>query len=1457
MALLGIIVSIIFLNNLQASDDAEGFSYFNDQENAWIKAHPVLKVGSGNDWVPFNFIDEDGVFKGITKDYLDLIEKKSGLEIELIVNKWSFVLEMFRQGKIDLLPAALYKKERESYGIFLKPHIQFRNFIFTKKDNDAINSFDDLNGKRLARIKEYAVLDPYLAHLEDITIVELDSTLGLINAVINGEADAFLEAQTTINHMIKANMLSGLKSIAQTAMPPTKAHLFIKKGERMLAGILQKIMDRITKEEHNTIFGRWLSLEVLTVNSDSQSNIQFSHDEKIYLRRHPTITVSNERNWPPFNFYEFGQPGGYSIDLMNLIADKTGLSVDYITGPTWDEFLEKAKQNKIDVILNIVATPERQKFLLFTDPYFNSSNGIMIKKGDKSIHGFDDLLQGKTISVQRGFYEHEYLKEEYPELPLYLAESALEAIHAVAFGHADATIGTIPVLRYLQAKNHIQTLKLIEQSRYKLFEPTPLRIATPKQNLELLSILQKGLAAISLTEIQQLNDRWLADITSLVPRIKLLPEQKKWIENHPVIHVGGETDWPPYDFVDDTGQYVGLGKDYLDVVAKMTGLTFKFHTGQTWHELLQSVRNGKLDLLPTLLHSKEREQFLEFSMPYLTLADYFFTRHDYPKIENISDLYGKPVAMIKGYQSTDWLTKKHPKIKKIPAANILEMIYHVQSGKADAFIMDNPSTTYFMEKHFISDVVINNLVKSRSPQNLHMAVKKDYAPLIGILNDAIRAIPPNKRREIANKWMNLLEGELELDDRERAWLTNKLTLTYAVDPDWLPIESINKNTRRFEGMMADLLEEVEIISGIRFELVYTKSWSESLKFVKEGKVDFLAAASKTPKRAKFLRFSDTTIKLDDGVIVRSDAHFIMNLKDLKGMRVGVPDGTSVHAMMKQDHPDLILIPIQGTLEGIKQLRANKIDAYVGNLEVIGYLINQHGFYNLKVALRLEKKRHLHIAIRKDIAPEALSIINKALAEISEEERSTIRQRWVGLKVTEGVDYQLFIKIGVGVLVLILLISFYNYRLKRLVNQKTADIQRQKEELAEFSRNLESMVKERTQELHDEREFINSVMNSQTSLVVTADVAYIRRANQSFLNFFGKDTLETHMYEYQWLTELFEPDEEMLQNMKGEDQTWIEFLARNQGQVHKAAICWKGNDYIFSITMNSFKFSGEDLYTLTLNDITEIEHIRKRVENLLKTIQGSIRYASLIQGALIPKKNLFSKYFSDHFVVWHPRDVVGGDIYLFDELRNDDECLLMVIDCTGHGVPGAFVTMVVKAIERQIVTEISEYPEREIRPARILQYFNGAVKNLLKQEDADTAYNAGFDGGVLYYNRKERLVKYAGASTPLFYTENGVVHEIKGDRHSIGYKRSDVNFQFKDHSLEVKNDLKLYLTSDGYFDQTGGKKGLSFGKKRFRKIIQAYSEKPMADQKEIFLSELSDYQGNHERKDDVTLIGLKL
>ena len=307
-----------------------------------------------------------------------------------------------------------------------------------------------------------------------------------------------------------------------------------------------------------------------------------------------------------------------------------------------------------------------------------------------------------------------------------------------------------------------------------------------------------------------------------------------------------------------------------------------------------------------------------------------------------------------------------------------------------------------------------------------------------------------------------------------------------------------------------------------------------------------------------------------------------------------------------------------------------------------------------------------------------------------------------------------------------------------------------------------------------------------------------------------------------------------------------------------------NNRPFSTLVNE---NDDEFYTLfegfnsTMQQITqqtqELEKTKQSIEYIHKHTRESIEYASLIQGALLPDNNIFRDYFKEFFVIWHPKDTVGGDIYFFEELRHEDECLLMAIDCTGHGVPGAFVTMLVKAIESQIISHIMHHDEEIVSPATILSIFNTNMKHLLKQEDADSISNAGFDGAVLYYNKKENIIRFAGAETPLYYTEDDEIKIIKGDRYSVGYKKCDTNHKYKEHTVETKDGMEFYISTDGYFDQNGGTKGFPFGKKRFKEIIKEYHKESMANQQEVFLGIMMEYQDEEETNDDKTVIGLRI
>lgn len=395
-------------------------------------------------------------------------------------------------------------------------------------------------------------------------------------------------------------------------------------------------------------------------------------------------------------------------------------------------------------------------------------------------------------------------------------------------------------------------------------------------------------------------------------------------------------------------------------------------------------------------------------------------------------------------------------------------------------------------------------------------------------------------------------------------------------------------------------------------------------------------------------------------------------------------------------------------------------------------------------------------------------------------------------------------------------------------------------------------------IEESRVFLNTLLDSQEQIIVTTNGKTIISANKAFLDFYSVDSIDRFKSNYnaECICNTFnkEAPSGYLQIMMG-DETWIDYIiARSHTNItHKAMITENNINNIFSVTAAILP-GDKGLKSAIFTNITEIEEAKQQIEAIHKHTQESIEYASLIQGALIPDEQIFEHFFQEHFTIWQPKDIVGGDIYLMHKL-NDYEVILMVIDCTGHGVPGAFVTMLVKAIERQIMSNI--HKDKIISPAKILSIFNKSIKHLLKQESIDSVSNAGFDGGIIYYNKQEKIVKFAGAEIGLFYMEDEELKTIKGSRHSIGYKKSDANFEFSEHTIKAKEGMKFYISTDGYFDQNGGEKGFPFNKKKFTELIENSSHKLFKEQKVIFSETLSNYQGEEERNDDVTVIGFKI
>lgn len=249
----------------------------------------------------------------------------------------------------------------------------------------------------------------------------------------------------------------------------------------------------------------------------------------------------------------------------------------------------------------------------------------------------------------------------------------------------------------------------------------------------------------------------------------------------------------------------------------------------------------------------------------------------------------------------------------------------------------------------------------------------------------------------------------------------------------------------------------------------------------------------------------------------------------------------------------------------------------------------------------------------------------------------------------------------------------------------------------------------------------------------------------------------------------------------------------------------------------------------------------------KKINDSIEYASLIQKAILPQRQLTEFLGDNQDVVWQPRDVVGGDFYLFHV--DEDTYLLGVIDCAGHGVPGSLMTMLARAALDQAISECGIHS-----PATLLIKMDTILRNRLQNAKMSRGLAVNMDAGLIFIDPKQQQILFAGAKMSLYWTDGQQVEEIKGVNRAILGNRAG---HYENISLTIRPEMIFCMTSDGVLDQAGGTEGFGFGNTRFTALLRQYATRPVAEQAKIIMHAVNDYRGNYPQRDDITLFFFKL
>ena len=737
---------------LPAAAPAAGLQLSAD-ERAWLGDHKEIRVGLMNDWPPFSFLDFDGNPVGISPGFVAAINRRIGGVLKLVPGPWKERYDDVKDRRLDVLLDLTPRPDREPFFNFTKSYLSIPHVIVARKDVPFVADIKALDGKVMALERGFGNVRRVRESHPKITVKEYANTGEALEAVARGEADAYGGNRAVATYLMASEVMVNLKVHGRLDFPGSILAMGVRKDWPVLRGILDKALADIGGAERQEILSKWVRGREPESAAAKRNSAALTPEEQTWVAKKKAITVANTTDWPPFDFAENGEPRGLSIDLIKKVAEKAGLSLNFVNGFTWPQLVDKFKAGEIDVLPGVYETPERLEFMAFTSHYATNPSVIVASAQNSDISGLKDLA-GRKAGMIKGFATAESLARRYPEITGIMVESALDGLKAVASGKIEAFIGSYGVVSYILDNNLIPNVRIVGETYLQRPEETHLHMGVLKGQSILRDILQKGLDAIEPNEMRDIRDRWLILASaSGQSKIHLIYQEREWLRQHPTIRVGDDFVWPPFSFRDENGAHTGISADILAMLAKQMDVKLEPVFGLSWSQAVERMTAKQIDIMPVVSINDKRREFMLFTKPYLINTNVIATRNGGPFVESLKSLVGTRVGVVKDYSIGTLIKNDHPGIVLVPVASVAEGLKALAAGEFDAFVGSLLVISYEINRGRLDSIKV--AAPTEYKREYHIGVRKDWPELVAILDKGLAAIEEKEMAAIKNSYMTV------------------------------------------------------------------------------------------------------------------------------------------------------------------------------------------------------------------------------------------------------------------------------------------------------------------------------------------------------------------------------------------------------------------------------------------------------------------------------------------------------------------------------------------------------------------------------------------------------------------------------------------------------------------------------------------------------------------------------
>ena len=811
----------------------------------------------------------------------------------------------------------------------------------------------------------------------------------------------------------------------------------------------------------------------------------------------------------------FNAPDGSTIGLfpevLEDIADQEGWTIEYVHGSK-EECLSRLTRGEIDLMVD---QKNHSHEFRTSDAAIINWNAVFFRT-DLPIESFEDmegkklaithqdaqkndpagiLAQLKRLGVSCSFTE----VDNYREMFMLLSERQVDGgvtdhLLGTPLSFSGDTLATPFVLN--PHSLHFSALRKSEKAK-QIIETINAHLKLQKNDPD--SVYNQAMAYYLSGGRQD----WKEANPDYSDEVPLTEGERAWLREHPVIRIGIDPEFAPFEAIGTKTNNEGIAADYLQIVSNRIGLKFELIRKPSWPKTIQALKDGEIDLLPCIGKTDERSRFMQFTDPYLHFSRVIITRSD-SEIDSLEDLKGSAVG-VQDNSSHHGFLQNETNLKLQLYPSFEEVLLAVSKGEIDAAVGNLTVTTHTIHKLMLTNIKMAAYASPES-NNLYMGVRKDWPELTSILNRTLQSISLRDRNAIFAKWMPLqkpLDPSLDLSQEEREWLSMHPVVRVSWDKGWPPIEFADKNGNP-QGISFDYLSSLSSMLGIEFEPCPAMSWQEAYSLLLNKETDMSTCLSVTEERLNHFDYTDTYLSSPVVLFGKGNMAYIRTLNELQSFRVAVVKDYATDQWISRDHPEISLVRSDSVEEALALLQEGNVDVFIGNVIIGNYYLSRLRNNDIKIIGETPYTYHLRMAVRKDW-PVLAGILRKAMLAMPEEDRTAFYRNWVWLKYEHGFNYPLFWKIMITATVIILTILIWNHRLRKEIlsrKQAEASLSQSRTELSESYSQLKKMeeLKENLMHMvmHDMRSPLQTVSGTLQFLLTDPKLSRYAQEEEDFL-----------------------------------------------------------------------------------------------------------------------------------------------------------------------------------------------------------------------------------------------------------------------------------------------------------------------------------------------------------------------